>query len=127
MKGEIVRVWGRADAFDLSFGKRGDKTWETLIPPDMTDGQYAAEIFAEDQYGATALWSGILYMHSGTAHLHLNREKYTFWVLPMISLADVTKKTEIRAGRAPRICPLGDAVGVTIELEEVCSDDRIHV
>lgn len=86
-KPEIIRVWGVADNFDLSFEKGQDGGWKSAVPPDLTDGQYATEIFAENEYGETAIWSGILYMHHGKVCLHLVQNKYTVWILPQKSLS----------------------------------------
>ena len=90
----IARVWGVADEFGLVFEKR-DGGWTAAVPPDLEDGQYATEIFAEDIYGARAIWSGILYMHNGKCCLHLKMPKYTMWLLPMMQLAP-TAVNELR-------------------------------
>ena len=80
---EIVRVWGFVDGSEIVFSKGAHGNWETAVPPDLSDGQYAAEILAENGFGERAIWSGILYMHNGKACLHLNDMKYTFWLEPM--------------------------------------------
>ncbi len=77
-KGEIIRVWGKADSYDLVFSKGVDDSWNTAVPPDLTDGQYATEIHALDENGWVAIWSGILYMNGGKICLHMKENKYTF-------------------------------------------------
>ena len=82
----IVRVWGRADRYDLNFHKGVDGSWNTVVPPDLTDGQYATEIHAIDESNMVAIWTGILYMHNGRACLHLKKDKYTFWFKPQTEI-----------------------------------------
>lgn len=65
---EIIRVWGRADRFDIEFSRidiNRDDQWEVSIPPDLSDGQYAVEIHAINRAGYTDFWTGILYMANG--------------------------------------------------------------
>lgn len=86
-KGEIIRVWGKADNYDLVFTKGADGRWRTAVPPDLTDGQYATEIHALNTSGQIAIWSGILYMHNGQACLHLQKRKYAFCFMPKRRIA----------------------------------------
>lgn len=79
---QIVRVYGKADNFDLEFTPTGGNEWECTIPPDMTDGQYATEIYALDSEGYFAYWTGILYMLKGRVHLCLKESKYKIQLLP---------------------------------------------
>lgn len=79
---EIVRVWGRADEVDLVFRHISGNDWAVNVPPDLSDGQYACEIHAENNYGERAMWTGILYMHCGNACLHLAPSRFVLWLLP---------------------------------------------
>ena len=54
---KILRVWGRADGFDLEFKKTGE-LWDCTVPPDTKDGQYAVEIHGINEFGQTAYWTG---------------------------------------------------------------------
>jgi len=109
-KGAIVRVWGKADKYDLTFHKGADGGWNTAVPPDLTDGQYATEIHALDEQGMIALWTGILYMHNGRACLHLKEDEYTFWFLPQTELVP---KYESEDGK------------YVIEVKGVCCVDQL--
>ncbi len=105
MPAVITRVWGRADAFDIEFTKRSDGKWYVNIPPDLTDGQYAVELYAQNSYGERAYWTGILYMHNGRACLHFNKKSCTLWLRPLqCSLKFVGRKTELKL---ERVCLCG--------------------
>lgn len=105
MSAVITRVWGRADAFDIEFTKRSDGKWYVNIPPDLTDGQYAVELYAQNSYGERAYWTGILYMHNGRACLHFNKKSCTLWLRPLqCSLKFVERKTELKL---ERVCVCG--------------------
>lgn len=82
----IVRVWGYADTFEIEFYKGKDNRWYANVPPDIVDGQYAVGIYALNNVGEQTYWAGILYMHSGRACLHLNKQKYSLWLLPLCDL-----------------------------------------
>ena len=72
---EVIRVFGRADSFDIEFTKNGDK-WEVDIPPDMIDGVYAVQLTAIDKSGVHAYWVGELYMTNGVCCLSLKSSLY---------------------------------------------------
>ena len=61
---KVIRVYGKADSYDIEFSPKGDK-WEVDIPPDMTDGVYACQLTAIDELGESAYWVGELYMVDG--------------------------------------------------------------
>ena len=83
MKSNIVKVVGRADSFDLIFNKCIDGLWAVTVPPDLSDGQYVCEIYATNESGETAYWTGMLYMaDSRLVCLKLVSEKYTAYILP---------------------------------------------
>lgn len=61
----IVKVWGKADLHNLIFTKTdpsSDKYWEVSVPPDMEDGMYATELWAENDIGKRGKWIGMLYI-----------------------------------------------------------------
>jgi len=67
---KIIRVWGKADDFDIEFHESGGR-WICTVPPDTKDGQYAVEIHAINVFGEMAYWTGTLYMCNGVCHLEL--------------------------------------------------------
>ena len=70
---EVLRIWGKADRFDLNFVRVGGDVWKADLPADLTDGQYACVLHAVDTHGGEAIWSGILYMHNGIATLQFDK------------------------------------------------------
>lgn len=61
----ITRVWGKADKYSIIFKQIDpsiDTYWEVSIPPDMEDGMYATEIWAENTVHKIAHWVGMLYI-----------------------------------------------------------------
>lgn len=72
---EVIRVYGKADSYDIEFTPNGDK-WEVDVPPDMTDGVYAVQLTAIDELGDYAYWVGELYMVGGVCHLKINELPY---------------------------------------------------
>ena len=77
---EILRVWGKADSFDIEFSKT-EGLWVCTVPPDTKDGQYAAEVHAINEFGQTAYWTGTLYMCNGICHLELKETPYVIMFL----------------------------------------------
>ena len=67
----IVRVWGKADSFDIEFSQSSSGKWTCKVPPDTKDGQYACELKAQNEAGKTAYYTGILFMCSGVCHVDL--------------------------------------------------------
>ena len=49
----VVRVYGKVDGHDLIFSKCSNGTWDVQVPYDE-DGEYVAEIVAEDEAGNIA-------------------------------------------------------------------------
>ena len=93
---EIISVWGTADNYELTFVKNGS-TWDVTVPPDLSDGTYACEIFAKNEYHRIAHWTGFLYMHYGRAYLHLNKPRFVFWfACPQTSLQFMDKRINLR-------------------------------
>lgn len=75
-KPKILRVWGKADSFDIEFTHEGGTRWKCFVPPDTKDGQYAAEIWAVNEFGELAYWTGELFMVNGVCCLQLNKDCY---------------------------------------------------
>lgn len=80
MKPKILRVWGKADSFDIEFTHEGGTRWKCSVPPDTKDGQYAAEIWAVNEFGELAYWTGELFMVNGVCCLRFDDSPYRIWV-----------------------------------------------
>lgn len=65
----VVRVYGIADQFSLEFENVDGNDWDVRVPIDTVDGIYACEIYAVDIAGGTDVWTGLLYVHNGSACL----------------------------------------------------------
>ncbi|MBQ4347286.1 MAG: hypothetical protein IJC39_02425 [Firmicutes bacterium] len=70
----VIRVWGRADSFDLEFTLLPNGIRQAIVPPDTKDGQYAVQIFAMNEAGQTGSWTGILYMSGGICDIRLMKK-----------------------------------------------------
>lgn len=79
-KTKILRVWGKADSFDIEFTHIGGTKWKCSVPPDVKDGQYAVEIWAISKFGDIAYWTGELFMCNGICCLRFNERPFTIWV-----------------------------------------------
>ena len=79
-KPKIVRVWGKADNFGIEFTHEGGTRWNCSVPPDTKDGQYAAEIWAINEFGELAYWTGELFMVNGVCCLRFDDSPYRIWV-----------------------------------------------
>ena len=79
---DVIRMFGKADSFDIEFTKTAESLWQCNVPPDLTDGQYATEIYAVTESGEFAYWTGILYMSRGKPSLVLKRCRYFIKCLP---------------------------------------------
>lgn len=71
----VIRVYGRADSYDIEFTPKEDK-WEVDVPPDMTDGVYAVQLTAVDEIGDFSYWVGELYMVDGVCCLKIEETPY---------------------------------------------------
>lgn len=65
MAEKVTRMYGTADSFDLEFQNIREGIWRVKAPADLSDGQYAVEIFADTTTGKTLHWTGMLYMSNG--------------------------------------------------------------
>lgn len=64
MKAYVTEMWGKADDYNVVFHKEGD-LWETIVPPDLSDGKYVVDITARTNIGILIYYKGILYMADG--------------------------------------------------------------
>ena len=93
---EIVRMWGYADEYEIEFVKNIGGLWQTNVPPDLHDGQYAVEIHAMAADGYVCLWTGILYMNNGQHCLHIHDTKYNIWMhLPTTNIYHLSQRSTI--------------------------------
>lgn len=82
---EIVRLYGRADSFDLEFEHVGGTRWKISVPPDTQDGVYAVDLTAINSVGMSTNWVGELFMVSGKPCFHMNMpDKMIWFVQPSI-------------------------------------------
>jgi hypothetical protein len=79
---DIVRVWGSCDKIQVEFKYEGGKQWSCTVPPDLKDGIYVAEFWAQDDQGRIGHWTGFLYMVNGICHFKFNQERYQIWLHP---------------------------------------------
>lgn len=70
----ITNVWGTADEYDLVFQQQANGYWEVAVPADLQDGMYVVELYARDQYGFVAYYTGILFLFDGQASLELSSD-----------------------------------------------------
>ena len=80
---EIIRVWGKADSFDIEFSKENGNRWSCLVPPDTQDGVYAVEIWAKNESGFTGYLTALLYMCGGIHdRIEFLPSPYMFYFMP---------------------------------------------
>lgn len=78
----VVRLYGHADLFDIEFTNKGGTRWECEVPPDVSDGVYAVELWAIDSEGNSAYWTGELFMTNGVCHLSIHKPRYQIKIKP---------------------------------------------
>lgn len=76
---KIIRVFGKADSFDIEFTEKGGR-WEADIPPDFTDGVYAVQLTAVNEFGKKSTWVGELFMCNGVCCVKFNDSPYQVWL-----------------------------------------------
>lgn len=81
MNNDIVRVWGTADNISLELEFKEGR-WVQSLPPDLTDGQYAVSLYAQNRGGDIGMWTGMLYVSQGLSCIHLKKERFSFWLKP---------------------------------------------
>ena len=101
-KNIITDVWGKADTLNLVYSLDSDGLWTVNVPPDLSDGCYAAEIWAKNLCGEVGYWSGFLYMHQGRARLYLESKKYSLWLMPSQMVLSGDMPIEIHLERSCR-------------------------
>lgn len=86
----IVRVWGTADQFDLEFYRTEGNQWAAPVITDFDDGQYAVQIFAQNEWGGIGVYTGMLYLCDGISCLHIFRTRFMPMILPpKLNVGDV--------------------------------------
>ncbi|MGN1348857.1 MAG: hypothetical protein ACI4VI_07925 [Acutalibacteraceae bacterium] len=68
LRSEIVSVWGKADAYSVTFEKR-ENLWVCSVPTDLSDGAYECCFYAKNEKGTVTSWTGTLYMCSGICRI----------------------------------------------------------
>ena len=91
---DIVRVWGSCDKIQVEFKYEGGKQWSCTVPPDLKDGIYVAEFWAQDDQGRIGHWTGFLYMVNGICHFKFNQERYQIWLHPLQYIFDIEKENK---------------------------------
>ncbi len=78
----VIKVWGKADSFELVFSHISGDIWQTEVPTDIRDGQYVVELYALDDSGNQAYWAGILYLcNSKAVRVRIVPDKYRIWLV----------------------------------------------
>lgn len=97
---KIIRLYGKADSFDLEFTHQGGTTWTCEVPPDTDDGMYAVELTAVNEYGEATYWTGELYMCGSVCHMKIMKDDFIFWFAPLTSVefSSETSSIYIRKG-----------------------------
>lgn len=74
----VVRVWGVVDSIDVICTRiEGTDIWQTLIPPDFSDGMYICEFFAEDIAGNISMRTANLWITAGgVTHIEWQSDPY---------------------------------------------------
>lgn len=89
----VVRVWGKADSFELVFSRSRDCKWQAVVPTDLEDGQYAVELYCEDKGGSQAYWTGMLYLNkSESVEVYIVSDTFKIW---LVSEGDVEMNDDI--------------------------------
>lgn len=70
---KIIRLWGKADSFDVEFTYKGGTLWQCDVPSDTEDGQYACEFWALNEQLEQAHWTGFLYVCNGVCDVIFNQ------------------------------------------------------
>ena len=90
----IERVWGSVDNYQIVLEQNNNKEWETVIDADLVDGWYATILYARSNSGKIGTWHGILYVANGISHLHIQEEKFAWWLLPQTKLKLILRQTD---------------------------------
>lgn len=62
---KVEYMWGTCDGKGIVFTRITDTEWICDVPPDLTDGRYIVEIWAELTSGGVIYTTAILYMFDG--------------------------------------------------------------
>lgn len=76
---KIVRVFGKADSFDIELTKQGGH-WIVDVPPDLVDGVYAVQLTAVNEFNEVGHWVGELFMCNGVCRIKFSDVPYEFTI-----------------------------------------------
>lgn len=62
---KVEYMWGTCDGKGIIFTRVHDTEWICDVPPDLVDGRYIVEIYAELTSGGVIYTTAILYMFDG--------------------------------------------------------------
>lgn len=77
----VVSLYGRADNYELVFMQDSNGLWGATVPPDMTDGTYAVELYAVDWAGNIGYYTGLLYMCNGMTCLRISEDEFKLKII----------------------------------------------
>ena len=77
---KILRLWGKADDFEIEFFNEGGTIWKVDVPPDLNDGVYAVHLTAVNELGEMATWVGELFMCGGVCCVTFEEQPYQMWL-----------------------------------------------
>lgn len=72
---KIIRVFGKADSFDIELSDKGGH-WEVDVPPDLVDGVYAVRLTAINEFNEVSYWIGELFMCNGVCAIKFTESPY---------------------------------------------------
>ena len=79
----IARLYGKADDFSLVFEQRESGEWAAIVPPDLLDGKYIVELWAENLIGTVSYYTAVLYLcNSKCVQLEIMQENTFVEILP---------------------------------------------
>lgn len=115
----VVRVWGTADQFDLEFYRTEGNQWAAPVVTDLDDGQYAVQIFAQNEWGGIGVYTGVLYLCDGASCLHIVRTRFMPVILPSkISVEDIKENSySIICSNKPDVVLLDDLLKIILVKE----------
>ncbi len=77
---KIIRLWGKADNFEIEFLNEGGTSWKVDVPPDLNDGVYVVHLTAINELGESATWIGELFMCDGVCCVTFKEQPYQMWL-----------------------------------------------
>ena len=78
----VVSLTGTVDSVPVIFTKTDDDLWETVVPPDLTDGRYIVELIATDDAGnQTYMIAELWVWQKVITHFKIIEQPYTHKLL----------------------------------------------